>query len=501
MPAAFHNSSKHMRLIVVAAFTVLVFLILGYHPYAEDGGIYLTALLQRLHPDLYPYSHAFAGERLPHSAYLWIMEVLCHKLPVMGLLLALQWISLFLTLDALWKIAEHCFNTLQQQLFSFATAAIGLSLPVAGTALYIVDPYVTARSISTPLLLYGLLAVLKNKPLRAIALVTLALFLHPLMALWGGFLLLACCLAQRIPSAKSLPLFSIAVWLTFCILHILSPHENTLAQTLAHSRSYWYLSQWEWYEWIGLIVPPALLAWLNCHPCTNKSQSILAHVVIAIFILASFVSLTLAANHSSRLLIARMQPLRMLHLAYIIFLILLGGRIGEMAERKRLYLYVMGGALGIASCSLFSMQRTLYASSQHIEWPFVEPINPWEKAFLWIRRNTPEDAFFAMDAHYISLPGEDAQSFRALAQRSSLPDYSKDGGVASVFVSLASEWKAGENAQENLNNASDAERITKLKPTGATWIILPESTTTNFNCPYMNMAVKVKVCKLPNSDE
>ena len=81
--------------------------------------------------------------------------------------------------------------------------------------------------------------------------------------------------------------------------------------------------------------------------------------------------------------------------------------------------------------------------------------NLWVQAFVWIRGNTPKDALFALDADYINAAGEDAQCFRAIAERSALPDYSKDGGEASIAPELADAWAIGQAAQQRL---SDAER-------------------------------------------
>ena len=53
--------------------------------------------------------------------------------------------------------------------------------------------------------------------------------------------------------------------------------------------------------------------------------------------------------------------------------------------------------------------------------------NAWLQAFAWIRQNTPVDGLFALDPHYMTLPGEDYHGFRALAERSVLADYEKDG--------------------------------------------------------------------------
>ncbi len=68
----------------------------------------------------------------------------------------------------------------------------------------------------------------------------------------------------------------------------------------------------------------------------------------------------------------------------------------------------------------------LFAASPHIEMPNMATANPWLEAFDWIKRNTPEDAYFALDPNYTTAPGEDCHGFRALAERGMMADANKD---------------------------------------------------------------------------
>jgi hypothetical protein len=135
-----------------------------------------------------------------------------------------------------------------------------------------------------------------------------------------------------------------------------------------------------------------------------------------------------------------------------------------------------------------------YPASAHVEWAGRAPRNQWEQAFLWVRANTPRNAIVAMDADYIADSGEDAQGFRAIAQRSALADWYKDGGVASIFPSAAAPWWRDLQATRGLDRATDREREERLKPLGATWLLLPANAATVFACPYHNAAVRV--CRL-----
>jgi hypothetical protein len=100
-----------------------------------------------------------------------------------------------------------------------------------------------------------------------------------------------------------------------------------------------------------------------------------------------------------------------------------------------------------------------------------------------------------MDARYITETGEDAQSFRAIAERSVLPDFSKDGGVVTNKPELAAAWLQGQVAQAELNAEADSQRIAALRPLGVTWVVLGRKAVTGFACAYANEAVKV--CRLP----
>jgi hypothetical protein len=151
----------------------------------------------------------------------------------------------------------------------------------------------------------------------------------------------------------------------------------------------------------------------------------------------------------------------------------------------------LGGAFILLGATMFYVQRQTFPHSAHLEFPWDRPANGWEQAFLWIRGNTPQDAVFALDADYVTSPEEDAQNFRAIAERSALPDYSKDGGVASIAPALTTEWMRDVRIQRELDHASDACRIASLRSAGVDWVVLSQNTATTLDCDYANKTVKV----------
>jgi hypothetical protein len=106
-------------------------------------------------------------------------------------------------------------------------------------------------------------------------------------------------------------------------------------------------------------------------------------------------------------------------------------------------------------------------------------MNEWEQAFACIRTHTPTNAALALDADYINAPREDSQNFRAIAERSQVPDYSKDGRM-SIAPDVTADWIEGESVQTGLDRATDADRLRALRPLSVHWVVLSGSAATAF---------------------
>ena len=211
-------------------------------------------------------------------------------------------------------------------------------------------------------------------------------------------------------------------------------------------------------------------------------------MAIATGLSAILVALLFARTSSVSYSVARMQPLRTYLLIYAVMILLIGGFVGQhllkrLAWRWAVLFLVLGG------CFLFVQLRT-FPNSAHLEILQGEPGNGWESGFLWIREHTARDAVFALDANYITSASEDAQNFGAIAERSALPDYSKDGGIAAIAPGLTGEWIYGETAQQHLNDETDAERAARLRFAAVEWIVLSRTAKTKAPCVYTNESIK-----------
>lgn len=492
---------------LVTGLTLGVVAVHGYHPYAEDGGLYMAGVKKLLDPAMYPHGSEFVTAHLRFSVFAPLVAGLVGMLPlsVEGIMLLLHLVSVWLTLFAAWMIAERCSESREGRSGAVGLLAAWITLPIAGTSLMLMDPYVTARSFSTPLVLLALVSILEWKGggrwglwLGCGALVAAAV-VHPLMAAYGAgcVLMLSCMLSEtraaRVGTGLGLCGLAIAV---AAVLQVCAPAESAAYVRVAMTRAYWFVWGWQWYEWMGLIAPIAILGWTIRRPSTPAQRG-LAQMGVAVGGTAMIVAGMFARAGCATHLVARLQPLRVFQMVYVVMILGLGAWAGERLLRRSVVRWsstaVVLGAVMVAG------ERATFPYSGHLELPpgmqTTLPQDQWVQAFLWIRQHAPKDALFALDAHYITEPGEDAQGFRAIAERSVLPDYSKDGGEAAITPTLAEAWVAGQGAQTRLEEASDEQRVRALGPLQVGWVVLRRVSTTQFDCPYKNATVQV--CRLP----
>jgi hypothetical protein len=113
------------------------------------------------------------------------------------------------------------------------------------------------------------------------------------------------------------------------------------------------------------------------------------------------------------------------------------------------------------------------------------------QAFEWIRVNTPEDAYFALNPNHLVLPGEDQHGFRAIAQRSMLADAKKDSGAASMFPALSAEWLEQVNAQRGWEKFQRTDFLRLKQRFGVDWVVLQRPGVAGLPCPYANDALLI----------
>jgi hypothetical protein len=262
---------------------------------------------------------------------------------------------------------------------------------------------------------------------------------------------------------------------------------------VAESHTPHYFLRWQWYEVLGALAPLGIL-W-GFSRLARSWQMWNVDLICRTFIVYDAICIVAAVilSASPRFeTLARIQPMRGLHLLYIVMILLAGGFAGEYLLKSHAWRWL---TLFLPLCvGMFDAQRQLFPASAHIEWPGATPRNPWVQAFLWVRNNTPVDAVFALDPAHMKIPGEDSNGFRAISQRSMLADAVKDSGAVTMFPPLAEEWDRQVQAQTGWKNLQ-ARDFSRLHSTyGVTWVIIQQPSAGNMSCPYQNQAAMV--CRL-----
>lgn len=273
----------HTGTLAISCLTALAILIHGYHPFAEDAGVYLPGIEKILQPELFPSYGRFVVEQSRFSLFAPAVAALVRVsgVSLMMIMFLLYVICVWATLFAAWKLASRCWSGLDARLGSIVLLALCLSMPVAGTSLMLFDPYVTGRTVSTPLcilaLAYGadmirlpqiarpdLVGAKWPRHLALCAIVIMfAGLIHPLMAAYAfGSLLILGCLSFSSARIKMLSLLSILliVGITSALMYWFSSPQSSSYSEAARTRTYWFLSTWHWYEVVGLLAPLVILS-------------------------------------------------------------------------------------------------------------------------------------------------------------------------------------------------------------------------------------------------
>jgi hypothetical protein len=487
------SRDPYFTLLLVALGSVVVH---GYHLGTDDAAIYVPAVKKAFDPQLYPYGAEFFEHhgRLSIFSSLVAGTAKLGHMPIDAAIFLWHIFGIFLMMLAAWRLASLCFQTARARWSAVLMSAVVLTVPVAGTALVIMDPYLTARSLSTPATMLAIASFMDSRWKQMIAWLALTAVVHPQNAAYG----IAFCILMALPmqwlafsteASPAFAMFSDRLPTGFDF----NPAQGTYHDVL-YMRSFFFAQFWTWYEWIGVIAPMGILYWFSR---TNPRGTLsgfhkVSRALIPFGLLITLVFLVMCSTPHLEMFI-RLQPMRGFLLLYILLFLLIGGLIGEYFLQNKTWRWM---ALFVPLfAGMMLIQRNAYARSPHIEFPWQQGKNEWVQALYWIRDNTPKDAVFAVDPRYIILPAVDQHGFRAIAERSVLSDYYKDSGAVSLFPTLADEWAQEQKAQAGFPNfhIADFQRLAQQYP--VTWVVVQTPPLPGLDCPYHNSSVSV--CRIP----
>lgn len=493
--------SRQRTIALLLLLTAAAIAIQGYHPGLEDDAYYLAAIKQHLNPALYPHDADFF--RLQFQATIFDKLIaasirLTHLPPDLAIFLW-QVAATLAILAACLAIARRCLIKPEAHWSAVATVAALLTIPVSGTGISITDQYLHPRALATAAILAAMVAILDRHRLRAAIFLFAAATVHVIMAAFG--ISLCIFLAWRRGGVndekkKAQPTQLAPITLAALPLPWLFEPASDAWRQAAATRHFNLLSQWAWYEWLGVLAPLFLL-YLFARIARRNDSSSLARLSTCLLYYALFqLAIALILMFPPQLERLRsFEPMRFLHLVYLLMFLIAGGLLGQHLLGKHVYrwllLFVPLGA------GMFYAQRQMYPATAHLELPGRAPGNDWLQSFAWIRQNTPIDALFALDPYYMRQPGEDFHGFRALAERSALADMVKDPGMVARIPGLAPRWQRETNATRNWQLFQPADFESLRKSFGVTWVVLTASDAAYepkpaaMICPYQNRTVKV----------
>jgi len=178
---------RKRNILLILAFSLIAVAVMGYHPGIEDDGVYLTAVKGDLNPVLYQHDAQFFRVQLEATLFdKWVAGFIQFThIPVEVTELLLQFASILLIIVGCWSIARVLFTEERARWAGVALTAAMMTLPVAGTALYLADQHLHPRNVSTAIILFAVSRILEKKMWQAVPLLMLSFVLHPIMASLG----------------------------------------------------------------------------------------------------------------------------------------------------------------------------------------------------------------------------------------------------------------------------------------------------------------------------
>ena len=236
---------------------------------------------------------------------------------------------------------------------------------------------------------------------------------------------------------------------------------------------------------------PLFLFWLLWQVSMKRGETKLARFALAVFAYGVFQQAVAVAMASTPALVrlTPLQPMRYLHLIYFFMTLIAGCLLGKYLLKARTWRWAV--FLLVVNVGMYSSQAMEFAGSNHLELPGRATANPWLQAFAYVRQNTPSNAYFALDPHYLAAPGEDYHSFRALAERSQLADAIKDTAVVTQVPELGPEWQREVNAQAGWTSfkLADFERL--KAEFGVDWVLVSYPQPAGLACQWHNGSLAV----------
>src|SRR5262249_10929318 len=140
------------------------------------------------------------------------------------------------------------------------------------------------------------------------------------------------------------------------------------------------ITNWRWYDWIGVFVPLLLLMWFSHLAARHRFWRMDSMCRSLISFQLVFCALAMAISRPGRFeQLSELQPMRSLHLLYILLFLFIGGWLGKTVLHKAAWRWAI--VFAPLCFGMWFVQRQLFPATQHIEWPGTTSSNFWVQAF------------------------------------------------------------------------------------------------------------------------
>lgn len=477
----------------LAAAVVLAMTLHGYHTGASDQKLYVPAALRLVDPSLYPHDAAFFTSEARFTLFDDLLAATLRAgLPLDVALFAGQIAALTLLLGAGRRLLARVGVPAAAQWAGVVALAVTLPIPVAGTRVGVLEPYLHPRGLAIAVAAWAFVYVLERRWL-ALPCLAIAGALHPLTGVWSAGHLLAQVWPRQWRRNAGVAVVAVGIAANIACRAPVGPplDESSFWRTALTPEVFGgrYPANWPWYEWAGVVAPILVLAAIardRRMPAAMRGiAGRLALSAAALSVVA--VALTLAPSREWPL-----QPMRHLHLVYAVALLLAGAWCELRVTLGQTY---RRAALAFALAAAVVALQTRYPDSPHVEWPGRLPDNTYVRAFDWIRTHTPVDARVAVDPFYLRRPGPDWHSARVFTQRSMLSDAVHDLSPAAMTPGLSERWMREQRALAGWPAFTRTDFARLTREFDVSWLVVAAGQATDLECPFVEPTVRV--CRAP----
>ena len=193
--AARTSLTHHVFLLAVSALT---FLVHGYHPFADDAGLYVAGVKKLLDPSLFPVGMRFIlSETRIESFYPLVIGVT--KLfggSLESALLLLYLVTLIAFIYGAWYVSGLISDCRFCRWTAVCLAGCLFTLPVGGTSINIMEPYLGPRAFVAVLSLFAVGLTLERRWFWLGVTLLVSATMHPELTVFTGSFVLVLALLE-----------------------------------------------------------------------------------------------------------------------------------------------------------------------------------------------------------------------------------------------------------------------------------------------------------------